>query len=105
VVLTGEYFGVIFFFSFCERCFEKKEYFVANSLFWEGAGSGGGEIAKTRILKNFHHCLQYERVLKKFYFHIFNLVKFGFMDDYHLSNIAKLRGKKTNIKQYLIFEC
>jgi hypothetical protein len=85
-----------------ERIFQ---FLVQISLLGGGGARGGGEIAKTRILKNFHHCLQYERVLKKFYFHIFNLVKFGFMDDYHLSNIAKLRGKKTNIKQYLIFEC
>jgi len=30
-----------------------------------------------QIYKNHHNCLQYERVLKNFYFHILNIAKFG----------------------------
>jgi hypothetical protein len=40
------------------------------------------KILFLKIAKNHHNCLQYERVLKIFYFHI--------MNDSHISNITKL---------------
>jgi len=47
----------------CEKYFE-KEYFITNSLFL-------GE----NFAKNLHNYLQFERMLKILYFHIFNIKK------------------------------
>jgi hypothetical protein len=55
VLIITKWVLVIFLGWFCEKCLEKKQYFVTDSLFW-GIGREGGEIAKTKIFKNFHHC-------------------------------------------------
>lgn len=39
-------FLVVIFVSFCEKCFEKKEYFVTDSLFW-----GLGKLPKSKFKK------------------------------------------------------
>jgi len=58
----------------------KRKNILSQILYLGGRAEGAGKLPKPKFLKNFHHfqrCLQYERVLKNFYFHILNLVKFG----------------------------
>jgi hypothetical protein len=50
---------------FCKNNLE-KEYFVTISYF----------LKKTPKKKKNHNCLQYQKVLKIFYFHILNISKF-----------------------------
>jgi hypothetical protein len=72
VLIITTWYWWLFWGDFVKNVLKKKEYFVTDSLLGGGGARGDGEIAKTKIIKNFHHChhcyhcLQYERVLKKF---------------------------------------
>jgi hypothetical protein len=80
VLIITKWYLWFFWGDFVNFFLKRNNILSLDSLFW-GPSRGGEEIAKTKILKknNHHcyHCLQYERVLKNFYFHILNLVKFG----------------------------
>jgi hypothetical protein len=55
------------------------------------------EDVLNKFVKNCHNCLQYERVIKIFYFRIFDITNIWlniFVDNPHLTNITKLTKKK-----------
>jgi hypothetical protein len=85
------------FSPFCENILD-NEYPVSNSLFlWENHFREKRKNLLKVIAKNHLSCLDYERVLKIFYFSYFGYCQFWLntlMGDRHFSNVTKFRGKR-----------
>jgi len=81
-------------FRHFEKQILKYEYSAANSLFLKKK-MVRKRFFNFKIIKNCDNCEQYI-VLKIFYFHILNIAEMWlniFMNDHHLSSIAKLKKK------------